>query len=327
MSRSFRILPVDVVLVTLALVVFQAALRLPPSHPLRVVVVLAALLTLPGYVLTTATFPGYTPDPTTPSVVKKGRVGRLQFAALDDVERLALSFGLSLLLLPLLALGIASLGYPVGGRSLSYAVTAFVVVVGLIGLVRRVRLPASSRYDLPVGQWVGAARSGLYGGSPLDSALNVALALSIVVASAALVGAVAAPQDGYRYTEASLVTVDDQGEYVQQNYPTQFVKDQPRKITLVVDNREGEQVNYTVVVQLQRVNEQGRVTERSELDRYRQTVPAGGEWQLRHSIAPSMTGDRLRVVWLVYKGDVPPNPTMRNSDLSNPPYLWVEVVE
>lgn len=318
-------IPVDIVVVALALASCYAALKLPPANPIRIVVVLGTLLTVPGYVLTTAAFPGYTTSPTTPSVVRKRRVGRLQFAALDDLERAALSFGLSLLLLPLFAFTLAYFGRPLGEDHIFFAVVAFVAVVGLVGIVRRVRLPASSRYDLPVSEWLGAARVGFFGGGPLDKALNVALAGSIILASVMLVGAVAAPGDGYRYTDASLVTINDNGEYVQENYPTEFVKDQPRKITLVVGNHEKTKVEYTVVVQLQRVNEQGQVTNAQEIDRYSQIVPNGGEWQLRHSVAPTMTGDRLRMTWLIYKGGAPANPTIENAD--EHVYLWVEVVE
>lgn len=324
-TRALRAIPFDIVFIALALLSFQAALQLPASHPLRIVIVLGVLLTLPGYVLTTLTFPGYTASPTTPSVVNNLGVGRLQFAALDDAERGALSFGLSLLLLPLFGLVLAYLDLPLRPRYVFQAVALFSVVVGFLGVIRRARLPAESRYDLPLGDWLGTARAGLVGGGAFDTVLNVALAGSIIIASAALVGAVAAPLEGYRYTEASLVTINDDGEYVQQNYPSQFVKDQPRKITLVVGNHEGRPVKYTVVIQQQRVAEDGTVTDRQELDRFSRQVPSGGEWQVRHSVAPTVVGDRVRIAWLVYEGEVPETPTNQNAD--EHVFLWVEVVE
>lgn len=324
-TRPIRAIPIDIVFVALALVSFRAALHLPFGHPLRVTVVLGVLLTVPGYVLTTLTFPGYTASPTTPSVVNKLGSGRLQFAALDDAERGALSFALSLLLIPLFVLVLTYFGYTIRPRTIFLAVTAFSVVVGLLGVIRRVRLPADSRYDLPLDEWLGATHAGLTDGGPLDVLLNVALAVSIILASVTLVGAVAAPFDTYRYTDVSLVTVDDDGEYVQQNYPSEFVQDQPRKITLIVDNEEDRPVKYTVVIQQQRVAEDGTVTDRQQLDRFSRQVPNGGEWQVRHSVAPTESGDRLRIAWLVYKGEVPQNPTTQNAD--EHVFLWVEVVE
>lgn len=324
-TRSAPVVPVDIVFVALALVGCFVALQLPAGSPVRTIVVLGTLLTVPGYVLTTAAFPGHTSSPTTPSVVRKRRVGRIQFAALSDAERGALSFGLSLLLLPLFALVLAFVGRPIGANDIFLIVVVFVGVVGVVGVYRRARLPASSRYDLPVVEWASAARVGLFGGGPTDTALNLALAASVLLASTMLVGAVVAPGEGYRYTDASLVTINDQGQYVEKNYPTKFVKDQPRKITLVVENHEGTKVEYTVVVQLQRVDEQGQVTNAQEIDRYSRIVPDRGEWQLRHSVAPTMTGDRLRMTWLIYKGGAPANPTIENADEHL--YLWVEVVE
>lgn len=324
-SRSAPVVPVDIVFVALALVSCFLALQLPAGFMLRTVVVLGTLLTVPGYVLTTAAFPGYTNSPTTPSVVRKRGRGRVQFAALTDMERAALSLGLSLLLLPLFALVLAFFGRPIGASHVFFIVAVFVGVIGVVGVVRRARLPASSRYDIPVLEWAGAAREGLAGGGPTDTALNIALAGSILLASTMLVGAVVAPSEGYRYTDTALVTINDQGQYVEGNYPTEFVKDQPRKITLVVDNHEGTKVEYTVVVQLQRVDEKGQVTNAQELNRYSRIVPNQGEWQLRHSVAPTMTGDRLRMTWLIYKGGAPANPTIQNAD--DHLYLWVEVVE
>lgn len=324
-TRPLRAIPIDIVFIALALLSFRAVLSLPAGHPLRVVVVLGVLLTLPGYVLTTLTFPGYTASPTTPSVVNNLGVGRLQFAAIDDAERGALSFALSLLLLPLFAFTLAYFGYTIRPRTIFLAVAGFSVVVGFLGVLRRVRLPAESRYDLPLDQWLGAARTGVTNGGPLDVLLNVALACSLILASVTLVGAVAGPLDNYAYTDVSLVTINDDGEYVQQNYPTQFVKDQPRKITLVVDNKEDRPVKYTVVIQQQRVAEDGSVTDRQQLDRFSRQVPNGGEWQVRHSFAPTVDDDRVRVAWLVYKDEVPENPTSRNAD--EHVFLWVEVVE
>lgn len=323
-TRPLRAIPIDIVFMALALVSFQAALHLPSGHPIRVVVVLGVLLTLPGYVLMTFIFPGYTASPTTPSVVNNLGVGRIQFAALDDAERGALSFAVSLLMLPIFALGLTYFKYSLRPRNIFFAVVVFTAVFGLLGLVRRVRLPEDARYDLPLDRWFGTAYGGLVNGGPIDSLLNIALAASIILASVALVGAVASPLEGYEYTEASLVTINDNGEYVQKDYPSQFVKDQPRKITLVVGNQEGEPVKYTVVVQQQQVKENGDVTQRQELDRFSRQVPDGGEWQVRHSVAPTTQGDRIRIAWLVYKGEVPQNPTIQNSD--EHVFLWVEVV-
>jgi uncharacterized membrane protein len=324
-TRPLRAIPIDIVFVALALLSFQAALHFPAGHPLRVAVVLGVILTLPGYVLTTLVFPGYTSSPTSSSVVNNLGTGRLQFAALDDAERGGLSFALSLLLLPLFALILTYLEYPLRARYIFYAVTAFSVVVGFLGVVRRARLPAESRYDLPLDEWLGAAHAGFTSGGPLDVMLNVALAGAIILASVTLVGAVASPLDGYTSTDVSLVTINDDGEYVQQNYPTQFVKDQPRKITLVVANEENRPMKYTVVIQQQRVDEDGTVTDRQELDRFSRQVPDGGEWQVRHSFAPTVDGDRIRIAWLVYKGEVPQNPTSENAD--EHVTLWVEVVK
>lgn len=314
--------PIDLVFVYLALFAFWAVLHLPAGHPVRVMVAVAVLLLVPGYVVTTATFPSHTTSPTTASIFTRPGYGQWAVAALDGVERAALSFGISVLLLPLYGFTLAYLNYPYQSRYVFYLVTGLVTVVALVSLFRRLRLPSNVSYDLPIKRWVAWMRHGV-SGRPLDTLLNVTLAFSILLASLTLVGAVAAPGSAYTYTDVSLLTVDDDGEYIAADFPTELKVGQPRNLALVIANHEGGPRKYTVVVQIQKLNRAGAVTETAELDRYSKRVADDGEWQLRHAVNPTMSGDRLRIVWLVYVGDVPEKPTIRSAH--EYVYIWVEV--
>ena len=95
-----------------------------------------------------------------------------------------------------------------------------------------------------------------------------------------------------------------------------------------LQNHEGETVQYSVVTAVQRVEvvDNGTnvtVLEEEMGERY-STQVAHNETAMRNvSIQPTMTGERLRVVFLLYKGDPPATPTVDNAYREL--HLWVNV--
>jgi uncharacterized membrane protein len=93
-----------------------------------------------------------------------------------------------------------------------------------------------------------------------------------------------------------------------------------------IENHEYESVEYTVVVQLQDVavgDESIRVLEREELRRFETTLAHNETWRQRHGIAPTLTGERLRLTYLLYRGAAPGTPTAANAYQQL--HLWVNV--
>jgi len=96
-----------------------------------------------------------------------------------------------------------------------------------------------------------------------------------------------------------------------------------------IENNEYEPTNYTVVVQLQEVEQEGnetRVIDRQEVDRFSTTLEHNATHHERHVLL-SQRGlvKNLRVQYLLYAGEAPETPTRENSyrDL----HLWIDVVE
>jgi len=87
-------------------------------------------------------------------------------------------------------------------------------------------------------------------------------------------------------------------------------------------------VNYTVVVALQAVrfrNNSSGVMRQERLGRFQTRLSHNETWQRNHTIEPTMTGERLRLVYLLYEGAAPSQPTVENA--YREVHLWVNVSE
>ncbi len=130
---------------------------------------LAILLVLfvPGYVLVAALFPGATAE------------GKPE---IDWIERIALSFGLSIAVVPVLGLLLNFTPFGIRFAPIVAAIALFTTGVGYAAYWRRMQLPPERRLsltvDLAVPDW------DEYSG--MDKVLTIALAASIVVAGGTL---------------------------------------------------------------------------------------------------------------------------------------------
>ncbi len=297
------------------------------SVVLRALVGLPFLFLAPGYALVALLFPGRElAAAVTPGTGERGSLSAVRGSYLGT--RLALSLGASLAILPLLALVLSGLGFEYSVEVVVTSLTAFVVVTTLLAVVRRTRLPADERFRLPVREWIHAADRAVLGNrSTLDTVLNVALA-AVVLASVAGVGyAVVAPSDGQSYTSVSLLTENEStGDLVTADYPDEF-DPAGEELVLQIANHEGESTTYTAVGELQAVSTTETsltVESRSEQLRTTETVAAGSEVTLDHTVEPSTSGEDLRLIYYVYQGEeAPEEPTEQSAYRTV--HVWVDV--
>jgi uncharacterized membrane protein len=323
-------LPGDLLVVVAYAVVVGGLIGVVGGLPtvVRVVLGVPLLLVLPGYALVATLFPGR-PSRTADRSSSLSRLSQrfdsarsIQERGIRWGERLALSFGISLFTIPLLALVIdlaATLfgtGSPYRTGPIVAVLVAFVVTFAVVGIVRRLSLPRSERFSVPVGYWIDDFTDGL-SGSPSDVLLNAVLVLSILVAAASMSYALAVPKDGETWTNMALLNQGGGGDeqLVPYNETVTLTADEAGEpITLEVENHENEAMNYTVVAQLQRLDDAGNVIGRSEVRRFESPrVPVNRTWRRQHRITPNVTGDRLQLQYLLYRDDPPQNPTERNA--------------
>lgn len=322
--------------------------------PLRVVFGLPLVLFLPGYALIAALFPeaGSTPAASDGATAESddeesgeteadaeeqadgeaagflGGAPGIGSAGIDGIERVALSFGLSIAVVPLLGLILNFTPWGIRLAPILVTISGFTLAATGVAAVRRRNLPVEERFHVPYRQWIDAGRSELFDPeNRLDAVLNVVLVASVLLAVGSVAYAVAVPPQGEAFTEFYLLTEDENEELVAADYPSEFQLGESQPVVVGIGNHEGGTTEYTVVVQLQRVettDNETTILEREEIDRFQSpAIGDNGTWQRTHGIQPTMTGDRLRVQYLLYRDAPPGTPTAENAyrDL----HLWIDV--
>ncbi|RQH02267.1 DUF1616 domain-containing protein [Natrarchaeobius oligotrophus] len=372
LPRPVRALPADlgctlVVTLLVNVAVFAPVVR---ETPLRIPLGLLFVLFIPGYVFIAALFPeagerasgderaGSTPDEkgvwgeqvdeSRENDVSDGDGTGLfsdapSRSGIDGIERVALAFGLSIAITPLIGLALNFTPWGIRLAPIMVATTGFTLAVTAIAAIRRWDLPPEDRFRVPYREWYESGRTELLEPeSRTDGLLNALLVLSIVLALGTVTFAIVVPPQGEEFSAVYILTEDD-GELVADGYPTDLSAGESAEIVLGVDNHEHRTVDYTVVVLEQETdqvpNESGIVdesnesvlnetvvTNQRELDRFETRLEHNESWHHAHSVEPSLTGENVRIVWLLYPdGGVPSEPTMETTDYSV--HLWVNIDE
>jgi uncharacterized membrane protein len=361
LPKPARSLPADLGAVVVLLVCSWLFVLVPGLNdtPLRILFGLPLVLFLPGYALIAALFPEAGTSPTATdgddetdsaestdasgsasedqadedtgrSLGGLGSVAAGDEGGIDGIERVALSFGLSIAVVPLI--GLIANFTPWGIRLVPILVGISAFTLGMVALAARRRhaLPEEQRFRMPYREWFKAGKSEAFSPeSRRDGALNVLLALSILLAVGAVGYAVMVPPDGESFTEFYVLTEDEEENLVAAEYPTEFELGESQPLVVGIGNHEGESIEYSVVVQLQEVersDNETTVVQRQELDRFSSPLIGDNEtWHRTHDIQPSMTGENLRVQYLLYRSSPPATPTAENAYRTL--HLWIDVGE
>lgn len=257
---------------------------LPAPLPiLRLFLGLLFVLFVPGYTFQAAIFP--------------------RANDLDDLERLALSFGLSIAVVPPIALILDALPWGIRLWPIVAAEGLFIAVCSLVAWYRRWRLPEEERFRLVVkvdvkGWWDAQDRTNriLYG-------VVTGAILTAVLSAVALV---VLPKPGEHFTEFYILGPEGLAE----NYPREAVVGQPVAVTVGIANHEGVPAEYSLVIISEEllVGQAGPVRLEPEATDER-TV----------SFVPAVAGDDVEVVFLLYRGGIEePYRSLR---------LWLKVTE
>jgi uncharacterized membrane protein len=339
-----RRLPPDLAAVVALVVLTDLAVLLPVVRetPLRVVFGLPFVLFVPGYALIAALFPeaGASPvDDDTPESAEEAG----DRSGIDGIERTALSFGLSIAVVPLIGLVLNFTPWGIRLVPILASVSGFTLIAVAVAAVRRRDLPEEERFRVHYREWAAAGREELFEPDNRgDAALNVLLVFSILLATASVGYAVAVPKGGEQFTELYLLTETDEGELVADDYPTEFVRGESRSLVVGIGNREHDTVEYTLIGTLQRVeirragnastndttgpgNVSVSVLEEREIARFDPELDHNETWRRQHDVTPTLAGDRLRLTYLLYRGTPPEDPGV--DDAYREVHLWVNVSE
>lgn len=345
--REVRHLPPDLAAVVSVVLLTGLAIFLPgiKETPLRRIIGLPFVLFVPGYAFIAALFPEADVEETDgvadDSGEKEEHVGSddssgghqltLQHikenGSIDGIERVALSFGTSIAIVPLLGLILNLTPWGIRLAPVYVAVSGFTLLTTVVAAHRRYEIPPEARFHVPYEQWADTAHTEfLKPETGTDLALNVLLVLSVVLAVASVTYAVVVPPQGESFTEFYALTENETGELVADNYPSEFRTGETKSLYIGIGNHEHRDMNYTAVVmlqQLQTTNNTTTVVDERELQRHSLSVPANGTWQRQLNITPTMEGQRLRLAFLLYRNASPPDPTVENAYREL--HFWVNV--
>lgn len=319
-----RALPIDLLVVVAFVLAADALVSTVTAWPfLRVLVGVPFLFFLPGYVVLAVLFPAAGSDHS-PAGSRTSFYGT---GSLPFPTRIALSFGVSVSLLPVYGVLLALSPFGFTPSSILLLLTAHVLLGALLGAVRRLRLPRRERFHVPAGRWLYELVGFLTAGSGRSgTAVNVLLVVTVLLAASGFAYAVFAPPDETEYADFMLLARGGDGEFVSGGYPTNFTRGIGQELVVGVANHRAGPTDYTVVVELQRIRGEGedlQIVERSELGRYGATVQAGETWYRPHDVSPDLAGEDLRLVYYLYRGDAPAEPSIDDAD--DYLQLWIDV--
>ena len=330
LPRWLRAVPADLAAVVALVVVTLGVVFLPlvSETPVRIVLALPFVLFVPGYAFIAALFPEAGRGPVTDGAVDDDSTGPEE-GGIDGLERVALSFGTSIVIVPLIGLVLNFTPWGIRLVPIMVSVGGFTLLAAAIASHRRNELPADEQFVVPYREWLAAGRTELFHPeSRIDGALNVLLVVSILLAVGSVGYAVAVPKPGEAFSELYLLTGGADGELVADDYPQEFTVGEPQSLYVGVGNHEHEQVNYTVVVELQNVtfeNNESQIHQQERLNTFQTTLSHNETWHQNHTVEPTLVGERLRLTYLLYKGEAPSQPTVENAYRET--HLWVNVSE
>ena len=262
-----------------------------PSTLARVILGLPFLLFFPGYTLVATLF------------VKKD--------GMDNIERLALSGGMSIAIVALIGFGLNYTSWGIRLEPVLYSISAFILITSIIALIRRARIKTKNtfitEFTLSLPKWQD---------STFNKALSIILVTAIFSALGVLIVNIAVPKIAEQFTEFYILGVDGKAE----DYPTEYdIKNGQvvqvvysdgttdsisgwGTVTLGIVNHEQQTVAYSVKMTIDdepiNIDFGGTIT--STLGPIE--LQQGEKWEKEIGIVPQQMGENQKVKLLLFIG-------------------------
>ncbi len=251
-------------IVILTLLLFPAVAF--TSGALRIALGLLFALFFPGYTLLSALFP--------------------RRSSLSGIERIALSFGLSIAITPLIGLILNYTPWGISLYPILISVTIFILAASGAAWYRQQALPPAERVSMAVN--INSPKWGKMGST--DKVLSVFLAVAILAALGSLGYVIAVPKEAERFTEFYILSADGMAE----NYPKQVTQGEAVELIMGIVNHEQEVASYRIDIEI----------DGSNIRQIRSKALANEEkWEEAISFIPQNSGENRKVEFWLYKGD------------------------
>ena len=280
----------DLWLIGILTILLAVVIAFSPSTIARIILGLPFVLFFPGYTLIAALFP------------RKGSLG--------GVERVALSFGLSIAVVPLIGLILNYTPWGIRLYPILISLAVFILATSGVAWYRRGKLAPEERFrvsfNIRLPSWQGQSMP--------DKVLSVVLAVAIVGAIGTLGYVVATPKVGEKFTEFYILGPEGKAA----NYTTELKVGEEGRVILGIVNHEQERVSYKVEIWID--GEKAKLRAGGEdRDEIRVELEHEGKWEKEVGFVPQKAGEKQKVEFVLYKDGEP--------YFEEPLYIWVDVEE
>ncbi len=284
----------------------------------RAVLGIIAILIAPGWMLVAALLPS-----AGSRAFSSWSTGGPERVQVSSIERGVLAVGMSLCLVPLIGMAVHFSPATIRPGTFLGAIGGATAVLGLLAVFRRLQLQPRERYTIGgPGSLIGEIERLQTPGT--NPAIAILLVVGFLFAGGGIGYAVWAAEPGEPHTAFHLTTEDpDTGEFVAAGYPSEVTEGGEATVTVGITNAEDRPIEYTVIVLLQSVSADREPFTEEELDRFEVPLEQGNSWTAQHSVEPSVTGDELRVTYLLYDDAPVDEPGTENAYRSA--HYWVDV--
>jgi len=249
--------------------------------PVRLVLGSILVAFLPGYSLITALFP------------RRDDLG--------VIERVALSFGLSISIVTLLGLILYYSPFGIKLIPVLIVLSTFTISLSFFAWFRRLRLPVEERFRVPLERLFRAEE--FLGGTHWDKVLSIILIISIIASSAALVYIIAKPETAERVTEFYLLGPNGEAS----DYPTDLKVGEEGKVIIGIVNHEYENLTYRLEV----------IFNGSLIHEEHMFLIENEKWEIPFTFKVTERGKNQKLEFLLYKN--------QNREVYITLHLWIRV--
>ena len=223
MKLTFNKYPIDIILCLIWSVILLPIALLEIEGTIRIILGLPFILFIPGYILIFTLFP-----------TKKTDRG------IDIIERIALSFGLSIAVTPLIGLGLNYTPWGIRLESILISNFLFIIIIGIMGIIRWFKTNPEKRFILKIN--ISFPKSE----SKTDNTLNIILIITIIITISLLVYVIVTPKTGEKFTEFYLLG----SKGIADDYPKNLNTSENASVIIGIVNHEYKTLNYTLEVWL-----------------------------------------------------------------------------
>ena len=218
---EIRDTPYDLIACVILALLLVLLIAFVPDSLARQILGLVFVLFLPGYAATAALFP--------------------ENEQIDTIERVALSFGLSIAIVPLIGLGLNFTEWGIRLEPIMASVSVFIIAASALGWYRRMQLPEDERFAIVIDVKMD------WRGMPLiDKLLTIGIVIMIVASVVVLAWAVTTPRAGETFTQLAILGPEGMAT----DYPRNLTVGEEARVLLSVRSYEHEAMNYTIVLVL-----------------------------------------------------------------------------